>query len=341
MFLGCAGSSSTCVYARVWGGVGERRIEGCSLGSGPSDPHSSQHIHPRGRRWGMNTLPATDWVLVFPWPSGSETCSLPGEGVSQTVMPFAAGSHHGLNSTAGSWVAAHREINSLWAKQVSPCFINPPVYPQEQQASKPQGDPWTHQRVGDQPALSSSPAGGELRGIVTLPLCLHDHFSFTEKWIFFTVSLSGTMANCLKVPWAVITPCFLFLFYCCPGWGYIVAFTKVLAIYQIYPTWIHPLHHSPSFPSFLELFQQMSFFPFTYMCTQYLLHIYPPSPFPYLFLLLFSRLQSNSVLNNKPSLKTASCYSSQGPESYRISFNIERRLPYQSSHCFTKSLRWV
>jgi hypothetical protein len=34
-------------------------------------------------------------------------------------------------------------------------------------------------------------------------------------------------------------------FYCCAGWGYIVAFTKVLTIYQIYHSWIHPLHHSP------------------------------------------------------------------------------------------------
>jgi hypothetical protein len=28
------------------------------------------------------------------------------------------------------------------------------------------------------------------------------------------------------------------------GWGYIVAFTKVFTIYQIFHTWIHPLHHS-------------------------------------------------------------------------------------------------
>jgi hypothetical protein len=34
----------------------------------------------------------------------------------------------------------------------------------------------------------------------------------------------------------------LFLLLC---WvGYIVAFIKVLTTYQIYPTWIHPLHHS-------------------------------------------------------------------------------------------------
>jgi uncharacterized protein YqgQ len=28
-------------------------------------------------------------------------------------------------------------------------------------------------------------------------------------------------------------------------WGYIVAFTKVLTMYQIYHTWIYSLHRSP------------------------------------------------------------------------------------------------
>jgi hypothetical protein len=28
------------------------------------------------------------------------------------------------------------------------------------------------------------------------------------------------------------------------GLGYLVAFIKVLTIYQMYHTWIHPLHHS-------------------------------------------------------------------------------------------------
>jgi hypothetical protein len=37
---------------------------------------------------------------------------------------------------------------------------------------------------------------------------------------------------------------FFFFYYCFAGWGYIVTFTKVLTIYQIYHTWIHPLHHS-------------------------------------------------------------------------------------------------
>jgi hypothetical protein len=36
--------------------------------------------------------------------------------------------------------------------------------------------------------------------------------------------------------------------YCCAGWGYIAALTKVLTMYQIYHTWIHPFHQSPSYP---------------------------------------------------------------------------------------------
>jgi hypothetical protein len=45
-------------------------------------------------------------------------------------------------------------------------------------------------------------------------------------------------------------------------WGYIVLFTKVLTICQIYHNWIHPsiiLLYSPLLP-FLEEFQQVSFF---------------------------------------------------------------------------------
>jgi hypothetical protein len=55
---------------------------------------------------------------------------------------------------------------------------------------------------------------------------------------------------------------YLLIFYCCAGWGYIVTFTKVLTIYQICCTWIHPLNYSPlsSLPPFLEEFQQVSFF---------------------------------------------------------------------------------
>jgi hypothetical protein len=38
------------------------------------------------------------------------------------------------------------------------------------------------------------------------------------------------------------------LFYYCAGWGYIVAVTKVLKIYQMYHTCVHSLYYSPSFP---------------------------------------------------------------------------------------------
>jgi hypothetical protein len=36
----------------------------------------------------------------------------------------------------------------------------------------------------------------------------------------------------------------LFLLHCCAEWGYIMAFTKVLTMYQIYRIWIHRLHSS-------------------------------------------------------------------------------------------------
>jgi hypothetical protein len=68
----------------------------------------------------------------------------------------------------------------------------------------------------------------------------------------------------------------IFFLYC-GGWGYIVAFAQILKVYQIYHTWIHLLNHSPSslHPWFLEKFQQVSFFAFTYMCTHF---IAPSSP---------------------------------------------------------------
>jgi hypothetical protein len=36
----------------------------------------------------------------------------------------------------------------------------------------------------------------------------------------------------------------IFFLYCCVGWGYIMAFIKVLTMYQICHTLIHPLHQS-------------------------------------------------------------------------------------------------
>jgi hypothetical protein len=75
---------------------------------------------------------------------------------------------------------------------------------------------------------------------------------------------------------------FLFLLLC---HGYIVAFTKVLTLYQIYHTLIHPLHHSPltSTPLIPEIASTGLTFPFTYMCTQYFLcYIHPPTSFSHM-----------------------------------------------------------
>jgi hypothetical protein len=59
--------------------------------------------------------------------------------------------------------------------------------------------------------------------------------------------------------------------YCYAGWGYIVAFTKVLAMNQLYYTWIHPLHHSPLSPHPLipETVSTGIIFAFTCMCTHF------------------------------------------------------------------------
>jgi hypothetical protein len=76
---------------------------------------------------------------------------------------------------------------------------------------------------------------------------------------------------------------FLSCSYCCVGWGYVLTFTKVLIIDQIYHTWIHPLHHSPLPPSHIHrILSVVSFFNLhTYVhSTMYvftLLHYFPTS----------------------------------------------------------------
>jgi hypothetical protein len=66
----------------------------------------------------------------------------------------------------------------------------------------------------------------------------------------------------------------------CAGWGYIVAFTKVLTMYQICHIWIHPL--SPF--SFILLLPHScnSFNRSHFSCEQDLHYIHPPTPFPHL-----------------------------------------------------------
>jgi hypothetical protein len=56
----------------------------------------------------------------------------------------------------------------------------------------------------------------------------------------------------------------------CAGWGYMVAFTKVLKIYQIHHTWIQPLHHSPSSslsPLSWNSFKSYHFYIYIQVCT--------------------------------------------------------------------------
>jgi hypothetical protein len=80
----------------------------------------------------------------------------------------------------------------------------------------------------------------------------------------------------------------IFHFFIVVVWGYIVAFIKVLTIYQIYHRWIHTLHHSPLFPYPLisRMVSTSIIFPLTSICTSYLHYIHPPMPFPHLLLAL-------------------------------------------------------
>jgi hypothetical protein len=57
-------------------------------------------------------------------------------------------------------------------------------------------------------------------------------------------------------------------YYCCAGWEYIMEFVKVLTVYQICYTWIHPFHYSPLSPT--PLIPEVSIniiFAFTCVCT--------------------------------------------------------------------------
>jgi hypothetical protein len=81
---------------------------------------------------------------------------------------------------------------------------------------------------------------------------------------------------------------FLFLFLIffldwCAGWGYTVAFTQILTAYQIYHSWIHPLHRSSLSPpiswnSFNRSHFCICIHVYTFFCTIFiLLHPFPAS----------------------------------------------------------------
>jgi hypothetical protein len=74
---------------------------------------------------------------------------------------------------------------------------------------------------------------------------------------------------------------YIFSLYWYDGWGYTVAFTWVLTMYQIYHTWIHPLYSSLLSSSLLipGIVSTGIIFAFTHICTRFLHHIHPPTPF--------------------------------------------------------------
>jgi hypothetical protein len=85
--------------------------------------------------------------------------------------------------------------------------------------------------------------------------------------------------------WFLCKICVIFFFlYCCAGYRYIVAFTKVCTMCQLYHTWIHPFPSLPlsPLPWFMDQFQQVIIFAFTCMCTHFFHHTHSPTPFPHL-----------------------------------------------------------
>jgi hypothetical protein len=72
----------------------------------------------------------------------------------------------------------------------------------------------------------------------------------------------------------------VFFLYCCVVCWYIVAFTKVLTLHQLYHTWIHTFYHFPlSLSAVHGTISTGIIFAFTCMCTHFLHHIHCPTPF--------------------------------------------------------------
>jgi hypothetical protein len=93
-----------------------------------------------------------------------------------------------------------------------------------------------------------------------------------------------------------------FFLYCFAGWRNIVAFTKVLTMYQIYHTWIHPLHHAPLPPSshFWNSFNRYHFC----ICIHVYTFFVPPFPSTSVSLTIVAKLSSKerscTVLHHHP-----------------------------------------
>jgi hypothetical protein len=108
------------------------------------------------------------------------------------------------------------------------------------------------------------------------------------------LSFLNSFSVCLLLAYRKATY-FFFFFYCCAGWGYTVAFSNVLIMYQIYHTWIYPstaLFHPP--PLIPGIVSTGIIFAFTYMCIHYLHCIYPPIPIYYKWLVFMKLFQTLS-----------------------------------------------
>jgi hypothetical protein len=128
----------------------------------------------------------------------------------------------------------------------------------------------------------------ELRGSVILSLCHTLPQSLSYKWISKVsqdsqkeVYISFLNRKSSKSLWRFIFY-LIIMFLLCAGWGYTVAFTSVLTIYQIYDTWIHPLHHSPlsSLPHSWNSFNRFHFPIYTHVYTIFTLYSHSHAFYP-------------------------------------------------------------
>jgi hypothetical protein len=134
-----------------------------------------------------------------------------------------------------------------------------------------------------------------LESILWLKKFLKTLVTLMSKGITYAIYIRGqqTMAQRWNASlcFFVYIRFFFSCFCCCAGWGCIVVFTKVLIIYQILHTWIHPLHHSSLFfhPPTPGVVSVGILFLFTNMCTRYLhyIHLHHSSAIDICFMAIF------------------------------------------------------
>jgi hypothetical protein len=108
---------------------------------------------------------------------------------------------------------------------------------------------------------------------------------FTHMYYHCYFLLYSVICNRIKL-WIYIEMVFIYSFYCCAQWGYFVAFTNVLTMYQKHHTWIHPSSFfviSP--PPTSGIVSTVNIFPFACLCARYLHYIYLHMPFSHLLYL--------------------------------------------------------